>query len=107
MWRPLSRPRRAPLRVRRRGVTMAQVTATLYVLPASHPSVAAALMLDRKGIEYKRVAMVAVMSKAQLRAMGFPGVTVPALKIDGRKVQGSTSISRELDRLQPEPPLFP
>ncbi len=32
---------------------------------------------------------------------------MPALKIDGRKVQGSTEISRELDLLVPEPPLFP
>ena len=32
---------------------------------------------------------------------------MPALKIDGRKVQGSRNISRELDVLQPDPPLFP
>jgi glutathione S-transferase len=32
---------------------------------------------------------------------------VPALKIDGDKVQGSRQITRELDRLRPEPPLFP
>ena len=32
---------------------------------------------------------------------------MPALKIDGRRVQGSREIARELDRLQPEPPLFP
>jgi glutathione S-transferase len=29
------------------------------------------------------------------------------MKVDGRRVQGSTVISRELDRLQPDPPLFP
>ena len=32
---------------------------------------------------------------------------MPALKIDGRKVQGSREIARALERLQPEPPLFP
>ena len=32
---------------------------------------------------------------------------MPALKIDGSKVQGSRQIARELDRLRPEPPLFP
>jgi glutathione S-transferase len=32
---------------------------------------------------------------------------VPALKIDGRRVQGTRETSRELDRLQPDPPLFP
>ena len=29
------------------------------------------------------------------------------MKIDGRKVQGTLEISRELDRVRPEPPLFP
>jgi glutathione S-transferase len=48
-----------------------------------------------------------VISKGVLRAVGFPGITVPALKIDGEKVQGSRQIARELDRLRPEPPLFP
>lgn len=83
------------------------MNAHLYVLPASHPAFAARLMLEHKGIEYKRTDLLPVVSKVVLRAVGFPGVTVPALKLDGHKVQGSTEISRELDRLQPEPPLFP
>jgi glutathione S-transferase len=29
------------------------------------------------------------------------------MKVDGRRIQGSTLISRELERLQPDPPLFP
>ncbi len=81
--------------------------ARLYVIPASHPSIAAAAMLDHKGIAYKRTDLLPVISKGVLRAVGFPGVTVPALKVDGRKVQGSREIARELDRLRPEPPLFP
>jgi glutathione S-transferase len=83
------------------------VEARLYVIPASHPAIAARLMLERKGIAYKRTDLMPVVSKAALRALGFPGVTVPALKIDGQKVQGSRQIARELDRLRPEPPLFP
>jgi glutathione S-transferase len=83
------------------------VAATLYVIPASHPARTAALMLDRKGIEYKRVDLMPVISKGALRALGFPGVTVPALKIDGERVQGSREIARALDRINPEPPLFP
>lgn len=79
----------------------------LYVIPASHPSIAAELMLRHKGIDYKRTDLLPVVSKVALRAVGFPGVTVPALKIDGDKVQGSRQITRELDRLRPEPPLFP
>ncbi len=79
----------------------------LYVIPASHPATTAALMLDFKGIPYKRVDLMPVVAKGVLKAMGFPGLTVPAMKIDGRKVQGSREIARELDRLQPQPPLFP
>ena len=81
--------------------------ARLYVIPASHPSIAAELMLAHKGIAYKRTDLLPVISKGVLRAVGFPGITVPALKLDGRKVQGSREIARELDRLRPEPPLFP
>lgn len=81
--------------------------ARLFVIPASHPSIAAQLMLEHKGIAYKRTDLLPVISKGALRAVGFPGVTVPALKIDGNKVQGSRQIARELDRLRPEPPLFP
>jgi glutathione S-transferase len=83
------------------------VAATLYVIPASHPARTAAMMLDRKGIDYKRVDLMPVISKGALRALGFPGVTVPALKIDGERVQGSREIARALDRIKPEPPLFP
>jgi glutathione S-transferase len=86
---------------------MAAVEARLFVIPASHPSIATQLMLEHKGIAYKRTDLLPVISKVVLRAAGFPGITVPAIKIDGRKVQGSREIARELDRLQPEPPLFP
>jgi glutathione S-transferase len=81
--------------------------ARLYVIPASHPSIAAQLMLEHKGIPYKRTDLLPVISKGALRAVGFPGVTVPALKIEGDKVQGSRQVTRELDRLRPDPPLFP
>lgn len=83
------------------------MNARLYVIPASHPAIAAELMLRHKGIAYKRTDLLPVISKGVLRAVGFPGVTVPALKIEGQKVQGSRPIARELERLRPEPPLFP
>jgi glutathione S-transferase len=79
----------------------------LYVIPASHPSIAAQLMLEHKGIPYKRTDLLPVISKGVLRAVGFHGITVPALKIEGEKVQGSRPIARQLDRLRPEPPLLP
>lgn len=64
-------------------------------------------MLEHKGIDYKRTDLLPVISKGVLKAVGFSGVTVPALKIDGDKVQGSRQIARELERLRPTPPLFP
>jgi len=79
----------------------------LYVIPASHPATTAALMLDFKGIPYKRTDLMPVVSKVALRVVGFPRITVPALRIDGEKVQGSREIARALDRIKPDPPLFP
>ncbi len=81
--------------------------ATLFVIPASHPSISAQLMLEAKGIDYRRVDLIPVVAKLVLRLAGFEGVTVPALKVDGRRVQGSRAIARELDEIKPEPPLFP
>lgn len=74
----------------------------LYVIPGSSPSKAAELMLERKGIDFKRVDLVMAMHRPTLRMMGFPGKTVPALKADGRKVQGTRQISRFLDELKPD-----
>jgi glutathione S-transferase len=79
----------------------------LYVIPASHPATTARLMLDHKGIAYKRTDLMPVVAKGALRAAGFPGTRVPALKIEGERIQGSRQISQALDRIVPDPPLFP
>jgi glutathione S-transferase len=81
--------------------------ATLYGIPGSHPTRAGRLMLERKGIEYKLVQVPNVLCRPLLRAMGFPGPTVPAIKLDGRKLQTTRAISRALDEIEPDPPLFP
>jgi glutathione S-transferase len=83
------------------------VKAKIYVIPGSHPSLAGRLMLEHKGIEYRRVDLVSALHKPLLKAMRFPGNTVPAIKLDGRRIQGTREISRTLDEIQPEPPLFP
>jgi glutathione S-transferase len=83
------------------------VDAKLYVIPGSHPSRTVMRMLEIKGIPYNRVDLMPVISKARLRATGFDGITVPALKLDGRKIQGSRDIARELDNVQPVPALLP
>ena len=79
----------------------------LYSISVSHPARAAGLMLAHKGIKPEIVDIPPGMQRVLLRLHGFRGATVPALKIDGRKVMGSLNISRVLDELQPDPPLFP
>jgi glutathione S-transferase len=53
------------------------------------------------------VNVVPGMQPLVMRVLRFPRYTVPALVIDGRRIQGSREISRALDELQPDPPLFP
>jgi glutathione S-transferase len=65
------------------------------------------LMLEHKGVDYRRRDLVAGVSRLILRLVGFDGVTVPAIKLDGERLQGTTTISRALDAIVPEPPLFP
>ena len=79
----------------------------LYVIPGSHPSKAAELMLEHKGIDFKRVDLVTAMHRPSLKLLGFPRKTVPALKAGDRKVQGTREISRALDEIKPDPPLLP
>jgi glutathione S-transferase len=83
------------------------MTATLYGIPASHPVYATTLMLERKGIEYKRVDLPQWFHRPLLRLLRFPGTTVPALVLDGRRVQTTKAIARALDARQPEPRLVP
>ncbi len=81
--------------------------AKLYVTPGSHPSMTARLMLEHKGIEYRRIDLIAALHKPLVRVFGFSRTTVPALKIDDRRIQGSRDISRALEDLSPGRPLFP
>lgn len=81
--------------------------AKLYVIPGSHPSMTGRLMLEYKGISYKRVDLIPAVHRLVLLMKRFPGKTVPALSIDGGKIQGTREISQFLDVLKPQPPLFP
>jgi glutathione S-transferase len=83
------------------------MAARLYVMSISHPARAARLMLEHKGIEYDAVNVAPGMQAWRVRLAGFRGGTVPALSIDGRRVVGTGAISRALDELRPDPPLFP
>ncbi len=103
--------------------------ATLYVIPGSHACAAAKLMLAGKGIRFHTVELPTGLHPQLVRLRGFPGAekpirmvdgrptrmsalldrlgTVPALRIGSDRAQGSTEIARHLERLAPEPPLFP
>jgi glutathione S-transferase len=83
------------------------VGTTLYGTPPSHPSHAARLMLERKGIEHKVVWLLPGLWPVLVRTRGFRGGTVPALNLDGQRIQHSREISRALEQVKPEPALFP
>ena len=83
------------------------MTATLFGVPASHPTLAAELMLRRKGIAYRRIDLAAGLHRGILRALGYKGITVPALRLNGARVQGTMQIALALDALAPDAPLLP
>lgn len=79
----------------------------LYGMTHSHPAVAVRVMLELKGIEHEVRDIFPGLHPIVVRAAGFEGRTVPALRIDGHKLQGSLEISRALDEIEPFSPLFP
>ena len=82
--------------------------AKLYGIPGSQNAAIAEAMLRHKGIPYTRRDLIPGAHRLLLvRLLGFPGTTVPALKIDGRRVLGTRPIARALDERQPEPALLP
>ena len=84
------------------------MTATLYVIPLSNPARAARGMVAYKRLPHRIVSFPPGFHPPLVRAVGFPGQTVPALELgDGRRIQGSLAISRVLDDVVEERPLFP
>jgi glutathione S-transferase len=103
--------------------------AKLYVILGSHACRTGMLMLEHKGIEYERVELPTGLHPFLLRLHGFAGNpapfrklddrrnfmlgsadrmgTVPALRIDGRRVKTNREIARFLEELRPDPPLYP
>jgi glutathione S-transferase len=79
----------------------------LYWMAISHPSQAVRKMLDLKGVDYEVVDVLPLNQRVHLRLAGFRGGTVPAIKLDGQRIQGSRQISRAVDARWPEPRLFP
>lgn len=87
------------------------------------------LMLEHKGIAYRRVDLHTGLHPLSVRMRGFAGHrkpirsvegrthaslamldragTVPALRFAGQRIQTNREIARFLERERPEPPLFP
>jgi glutathione S-transferase len=101
----------------------------LYVILGSHACRTAMLMLDHKGIQYETVELPAGFHPFLVRLRGFGGNprtfrrldgdtnlmlgsldrmgTVPALLFGDERVMTNRKIARLLERIRPEPPLFP
>jgi glutathione S-transferase len=84
------------------------LTATLYGIPGSHAVRTGELMLEHKGIDFRRVNFPPGPHRVLVRVMGFKGDRVPAVKFaDGRRAQGTRELPRVLDELVLEPRLVP
>ena len=78
-----------------------------YMFPGSNSVMTGRLMLEHKRVEYQTVKLMPAAHAFHLLALGFQTMGAPALKIDGRRVQGSRWIARALDEEFPQRPLFP
>jgi glutathione S-transferase len=105
------------------------VSARLYVIPGSHACRSAILMLEHKRVAFTVTELVTGAHPMVVRLRGFPGHpvpirqvdggthralamidrlgTVPALALGSERVQTNRRIARFLDRLHPQPGLFP
>ena len=64
------------------------------------------MAIESTGIPFVAHDLLPGLHGVIVRAKGFPRWTVPALELEGRRVQGSLAIVRELDRLAPAAGLF-
>ena len=80
----------------------------LYGFDGSNSVHTGRLMLEHKGADYDFVKLVPAMHAPAMLVLGFPTMGVPAIKVDGRRVQGTRWIARALDEIYPDAPrLFP
>jgi glutathione S-transferase len=87
---------------------MSEPRITLHALPPSHPCMAVAAALERKGLEYERVDLPMTGHNAEMeRIYGEGHRTVPGVVVDGEPVHGSVAILERLEEIRPEPPLYP
>lgn len=78
----------------------------LYVVPASHPCATVIKALELKEMPFERIDLVPTFHAAAQK-LRFGARTVPGIVFaDGRKVQGSRAILRELESRAPDPALL-
>jgi glutathione S-transferase len=63
--------------------------------------------LRRKGLEYERVPVEMPHTEKMEQMYGDGRGTVPGLLVDGEPVHGSVAILERLERMVPDPPLYP
>ncbi|MGN6189442.1 MAG: glutathione S-transferase [Conexibacter sp.] len=81
--------------------------ARLYGFAISNPANSVRLMLRFKRVEAQWVELLPGIHPLLLYALGFRRGTVPAMKLDGRRIEGSLEIAQALEALVPEPSLYP
>lgn len=86
---------------------MIRVQARLYGFSISNPANTARLMLAYKGVETKWVELLPGLHPLAMWALGFRRGIVPAMRLDGRRIEGSLEIAQALEALVPEPSLYP
>ncbi len=81
--------------------------ATLYGFPLSHPVISVRLALAHKRIAVTDRTLLPGLHPLLLAAAGFRPTTVPAMRLGGKRSQGSLAVMRALERAVPEPSLYP
>jgi glutathione S-transferase len=83
-------------------------TLTLHALKPSHPCLTVVEALNYKGLEYERIDLSPGEHVKQMPEIyGEGNTTVPGMLVDGEPVHGSRAILARLERIEPEPTLYP
>lgn len=81
---------------------------TLHVLPPSHPCKTVEAALALKGLDFERVVLAPGAHNEEMEKIYGPGnATVPGLLVGDEPVHGSRAILERLERIAPEPALYP